>query len=157
LKVWRLARRRFAPTAAAAYSGEGAALRGGRWNSRGVRIAYASTNEGLALVEYLVHLDIAYAPTDLVFYPAELPDDAVENVVSIPDGWDVSPPSRATADVGDIFVAAAKHLALRVPSAVLPFAWNVMINPDHHRFREIAFDDPVPFTIDERLLRRLRP
>ncbi|MDQ3308821.1 MAG: RES family NAD+ phosphorylase, partial [Gemmatimonadota bacterium] len=46
--------------------GEGARLAGGRWNSRGIPLVYASTHLSLAALEYLVHVSPATAPSDLM-------------------------------------------------------------------------------------------
>lgn len=59
MRGWRLATTLHAPL-----TGEGAALRGGRWNSIGVSVVYASTHLSLALVELLVHLDALDLPGD---------------------------------------------------------------------------------------------
>jgi RES domain-containing protein len=157
VKVWRLGRRQFAPSPSDAYSGEGAAQRGGRWNSRGVAVAYASENESLALLEYLVHVDLDFIPNDLAFFPAEIPADAIQHIDVLPEGWDETPPRAATAPVGDALVFENRHLALSLPSIVIPFARNYIINPKHERFAEIRFHAPIPFTIDDRLARRGQP
>ncbi|RME73410.1 MAG: RES domain-containing protein, partial [Verrucomicrobia bacterium] len=52
--VWRLVRERYAD---AAFSGEGAAKFGGRWNSRGIGLVYTSETRALAALETLVHLN----------------------------------------------------------------------------------------------------
>ncbi|MDB6015650.1 MAG: hypothetical protein JWR19_139, partial [Pedosphaera sp.] len=52
--AWRIVRAKLAPTA---FSGEGAALFGGRWNSRGVRLVYTSSTKSLAALETLLHLN----------------------------------------------------------------------------------------------------
>jgi RES domain-containing protein len=41
--------------AAAAFSGEGAWRYGGRWNSRNVRVVYASEHQSTAALEVFVH------------------------------------------------------------------------------------------------------
>jgi RES domain-containing protein len=156
LKIWRLGRRQFAPSPSDAYSGEGAAQRGGRWNSRGIAVAYASENESLALLEYLVHVDLDFIPIDLAFFPAEIPEDAIHPIDVLPEGWNETPPRAATAPVGDALVLENRHLAMSVPSIVIPFARNYIINPRHARFTEIRFDEPIPFVIDDRLARRGR-
>ena len=53
-EAWRIVKEKHA---AAAFSGEGAARNGGRWNSRGVRLIYTSSTESLAALETLVHLN----------------------------------------------------------------------------------------------------
>ena len=54
LRAWRIVKAKHAATA---FSGEGAVLTGGRWNSRGVRVVYASSTLSLAVLESLVHLN----------------------------------------------------------------------------------------------------
>lgn len=151
MTVWRLVRRHYVTSAAHAYSGIGAAIRGGRWNSRGVPLAYASSTEALALLEYLVHVPLTLLPADLAFYPATISDDDVHLGTKPPEDWNAFPHTNATVAFGDAFVREANHLAIRVPSAVIPFAWNVLINPAHRRFRSIDFGEPIPYAIDPRI------
>jgi RES domain-containing protein len=51
--AWRIVR---AARAKSAFTGEGARIYGGRWNSRGTAIVYVSEHESLAALELLVHL-----------------------------------------------------------------------------------------------------
>lgn len=53
-EAWRIVKEKHA---ASAFSGEGAAKTGGRWNSRGVPVVYASATKALAALETLVHLN----------------------------------------------------------------------------------------------------
>jgi len=53
-EAWRIVKAKHAATA---FSGEGAAKTGGRWNSRGVPVVYASSTKSLAALETLVHLN----------------------------------------------------------------------------------------------------
>src|SRR5258707_10888792 len=71
MRFWRICRRRYAADAA---SGEGARLYGGRWNSRGVRVAYASTSLALAAVETFVNLEPNLRPADLLYIEGQIPD-----------------------------------------------------------------------------------
>src|SRR5215831_9176812 len=71
MHFWRICRRRYA---ASAKTGEGARLYGGRWNSRGVRIVYASSSLALAAVETFVNIDPGYRPRDLVSIEGMIPD-----------------------------------------------------------------------------------
>src|SRR5208337_2490686 len=71
MRFWRICRRRYADEAA---TGEGARLYGGRWNSRGVRVVYASTSLALAAVETFVNLEPNLQPKDLVSIEGEFPD-----------------------------------------------------------------------------------
>src|ERR1700733_8406037 len=87
MKLWRICR---AVHAASAFSGDGARLYGGRWNSQGVRIVYASSSLALAAVETFVHLEPNLQPDDLVSIEAEIPIGlAVESLGlrSLPRKW----------------------------------------------------------------------
>ena len=87
MRLWRIYRR---PYAAAAASGEGTRLYGGRWSSRGVRVVYASTSLALAAVETFVNLEPNLRPADLVSIEGTIPD-AVEvsrlDVTALPARW----------------------------------------------------------------------
>ena len=53
-EAWRILKAQYALTA---FTGEGAAKSGGRWNSRGVSVVYTSGTKSLAILESLVHLN----------------------------------------------------------------------------------------------------
>ena len=63
LSLWRIVKRKYADTA---FSGEGAFLVGGRWNSQGRRIVYTSETLSLAALEIFVHMEIEDMPFHLV-------------------------------------------------------------------------------------------
>ena len=117
--------------AAEAASGEGSRLYGGRWNSRGVRIVYASTSLALAAIETFVNLEPNQAPDDLVFIEGVIPD-AVDigrlDVSSLSAGWRKSR-DESLHRFGDEWVSASPRVALLVPSAAIRGEWNVLLNP----------------------------
>jgi len=53
-EAWRIVKAKHAATA---FFSDGAARTGGRWNSRGVRMIYASSTKSLAALETLGHLN----------------------------------------------------------------------------------------------------
>jgi RES domain-containing protein len=152
LRVWRLTRTPFAQTP---FDGVGPARGGGRWNSRGTYVAYASSSQSLAILEVLVHINREQAPTDYVFVEAEVPSDAVEvlDAGGLPRGWQAEPPPARLRAIGDRWARSNRSLALRVPSAVVPSEANYLINPSHPRAREIEIVATVPAVLDPRLLR----
>jgi RES domain-containing protein len=150
MRLWRICRRRFASEAA---SGEGARLYGGRWNSRGVRVVYASTSLALAAVETFVNLEPNLLPIDLVFIEGEIPDSVA---VSKTDLKDLPARWYATRDeslrhFGNEWVKAGKSAALLVPSAAIRGDWNILLNPLHEDFPKIRFQEPQPFEFDPRM------
>jgi RES domain-containing protein len=152
VRFWRICRRRFAADAA---TGEGARLFGGRWNSRGVRVVYASTSLALAAVETFVNLEPNLRPADLVSIEGAIPDK-IEipklNAASLPTGWESSR-SESLRRFGDEWVEKGSSTALLVPSAAIHGEWNVLLNPAHSHFSRIRFLDPVPFAFDVRMFR----
>ena len=58
--VYRLAKSKFAKD----LSGRGAEIAGGRWNSKGVRMVYASASRALCTTEIAVHTPLGNVPTD---------------------------------------------------------------------------------------------
>jgi RES domain-containing protein len=148
--AWRIVKARHAATA---FTGEGAARTGGRWNSRGVRMVYASTTLSLAALETLVHLN---PPVQLpyVCFPIELDADGVETVPSadLPPEWRDEPGPVSTRLLGDRWVAAARTVALRVPSVIIPSEFNILLNPQHPDFGRLTLGPAQPFSFDPRLI-----
>jgi len=69
----------------------------------------------------------------------------------LPEGWNALPGSPAAAAYGDAFLKKAERLGLIVPSAVIPEARNIVINPGHPRMGEVMMEAVRDFTFDPRL------
>src|ERR1039458_10669680 len=70
MRIWRICKARYADEA---FLGHGARRFGGRWNSPGVPMVYASPSLALAAIELFVHLEPNLQPDDLVSISATLP------------------------------------------------------------------------------------
>jgi RES domain-containing protein len=154
MRIWRLCR---APYAAEAFSGEGARRFGGRWNSRGVPMVYASTSLALAAIELFVHLEPGQAPGDLVYISAILPEGEPARTLQpteLPPAWWTDAAVATTRDLGDDWIAARSSLALQVPSVPIHAEWNVLLNPLHPRISELLIDPPQPFVFDARMFQQ---
>jgi RES domain-containing protein len=152
MQFWRICRRRHAADAA---SGEGARLFGGRWNSRGVRVVYASTSLALAALETFVNLEPNLRPADLVFIEGEIPDAVKIGRVDpkiLPARWHETR-EGSLRRFGDDWIREGKSAALLVPSAAIRGEWNLLLNPAHSDFPIIEFRDPRPFEFDVRMFR----
>ena len=152
LTVWRLERKRYAATA---FTGEGARLHGNRFNSKGTPVIYAAESLPLALLETLVGLTDYGQLHQYVFFRAELPEERVEalNADTLPSGWDAHPPSPVSKRIGDAWAASERSLALRVPSVVVPYSYNYLVNPAHPLFGEVQVHEAETLSVDERLVR----
>lgn len=150
MRIWRICRERHA---AGAFSGEGARRFGGRWNSRGVAMVYASSTLALAAIELFVHLEPNQAPDDLVFVAATLPEGEPSRrltEVELPPEW-WADPMGAVRVLGDAWVRSGSSLAMLVPSVPIRPEWNVLVNPAHPRMAEAVVEAPQPFVFDARM------
>ena len=153
MNAWRLVRKRRLPDA---FTGEGARLGGGRWNHVGTPVVYVSETLSLAAVELFIHFtrkDIKLSKS-LLAVPVEIPDGLklIEvSVKSLSSGWRVSPPSNSTKNIGTEWAQKGSSPVLRVPSAVIPDEYNLLLNPKHSDFVKIMIGKPQPFRLDERL------
>ena len=156
MRLWRICRARYA---AEAYSGEGARLYGGRWNSKGLPVIYSSTSLALAVVETFVNLEPKLLPDDLVSIQAELPDTVPAECLeakALPAHW-YKARGEALRHFGDEWIRAQKTAALYVPSAAIRGDWNVLLNPAHADFRKLKAQKPLPFEFDLRMFRSREP
>ena len=152
LSAWRLTKTKHL---AAAWDGEGARRNGGRWNSVGVKVVYASATLSLALVEILVHLPSGVLPAYSAV-PIEIDESLVEplEAASLPPRWQDHPPPPEAQAIGDGWVAEARSAALRVPSAIVPSEFNYVLNPGHPGFARLRIGAALPFPFDTRLTGR---
>jgi len=152
MQIWRICRAKFAGEA---FSGLGALRFGGRWNSPGVPMVYASSSLALAAIELFVHLEPNLQPDDLVSIAATLPAGEPARRLELddlPPGWwtDDFEPLRA---IGDKWIQEKGSLALAVPSAALRAELNVLVNPMHPAVAEIKVGEPQAFRFDARMFR----
>jgi len=133
--LWRIAAD--TPTYAANdLTGRGAEITGGRWNSRGAPVIYASETRALACLETVVHFNAGGLPLNRYLVTLEVPDtlwalaETLEPA-SLPVGWDAEPPGFVSLAAGDAWLASRRSALLRAPSAIIPEEFNVLINPRH--------------------------
>lgn len=120
-------------------------------------MVYTSESLSLAALEYLVHVDPATAPRDLVALRVEVPDEpglgAAVEVAQFPPGeWRDYPAPEWQAELGDLWLDDGTFLWLAVPSAIVPEERNILLNPAHPRMAAVRVTDVRPFRFDMRLL-----
>ena len=152
MRVWRIGERRHA----ASLDGEGARRYGGRWNSRGVAVVYASESIALATLEALVHVDSNIIPRGLVLVAADIPAGVriadLPDQPALPKNWRRYPAPAALKAMGDHWVKGGKCAVLRVPSAIVPESFNYLINPAHADAAKIGHAIERLFAFDSRML-----
>jgi RES domain-containing protein len=136
-------------------SGRGGLRFSGRWHSQGARIVYLSDHPAMTLLETLVHLEVE---------PEDVPDTFQLLAVDIPDnvhfdsiaehqlaaGWRDN--QVLTQDLGDRWLRENRTALLRVPSAIVPFATNWLLNPAHADAAHAHIAEIVQAPFDRRLL-----
>ncbi len=153
MKAWRITQRRHIETA---FSGEGARLFGGRWNSPGTPVIYAAQSQSLAILEVLVHLDTPALLEKYVLFEVEFGLTLVTDLDQslLPKKWKSDPVPKAVQAVGDKWASSGGSVVLRVPSVLVPEESNFLINPRHPYFGSISISDPRSFQFDPRLAKR---
>ena len=149
--AWRIVR---AARANTAFTGEGARIYGGRWNSPGTAVIYVSEHESLAALELLVHLTPLPPDDRYLSFRLEWEDKMTERfpVKNLPALWKAEPPDFETMQIGDEWVRTGKSIALAVPSVMSASEVNFLLNPKHPEFKKVKISKPIEYRFDSRLL-----
>jgi RES domain-containing protein len=155
--AWRIDRAKWQATS---FDGAGAAVEGGRWNSAGIRVVYASAHLAMAAQERYVHLPKP-VPAAMTFVKFRIDFGGVRvnrlNPTTLPAGWQDSPPTIATQQIGDRWVLSGATAILAVTSALIPEEENYLLNPLHPDFPRIVIHPAGSFSFDLRLAHLAAP
>lgn|SRR5215469_3084293 len=114
-------------------SGDGALYASGRWHTKGNPIVYLAETPAGAMVERLVHLSDLEGPLPRTYDLLEVtaPDEVgMRELLPLADvDWRAR--SDSTRRLGDAWLTLLETPLARVPSAVVPRTWNVLLNPLH--------------------------
>jgi RES domain-containing protein len=111
-------------------SGIGGLKFAARWHSKGKAIVYTAEHPALALLEILVNGQQSNLPDTYTLLELEVPDATeIERISKLESGWHLD--ESYTRNLGDKWLASKATPLLRVPSAVMPRAFNYLINPSH--------------------------
>jgi RES domain-containing protein len=150
-KAYRICKNKYADD----LKGEGARLYGGRWNSKGNAVIYASASKALAVLELLVHVIPNLIPHDLSLITLSVPDTInikEYKIKDLPDNWRTYPAPLQTQMLGDKCLMSKESLILKVPSVIVPSEFNFLINPAQKDIKKIKILDKERFDFDKRLL-----
>jgi RES domain-containing protein len=134
-------------------SGTGARLSGGRWNSCGVAMVYASSNIALAALETLTGKQAVGLPFNRYLVQLSIPEAVWERRRILnhrPGGWDALPCGLASKREGDSWIRAGESAVMIVPSVIIPDELNVLVNPRHPDAAAIAATTVKRFAYDPR-------
>jgi RES domain-containing protein len=152
LVAWRLDQAKYRT---AWDGGEGAYRVGGRWNSRGVRAVYCSTDPATAILELAVHkgfraLDtVAHVLTAAII--TDLSGVYVVDPASVPNPNWLQPgiPSAGQQAFGDALLA--RHTFILIPSVVSKHSWNLIFTAAAAAARAYVVRMQEAFALDPRL------
>jgi RES domain-containing protein len=148
--VYRFAHRKYAND----LSGEGARLRGGRWNLKGIPALYASEFISLGLLEVLVNANTLEELQQIRLMEIEISDNATKEVFTpkqLRKGWEFD--FDYTQWLGSEILRNNNVLMIQCPSAVVGKEHNFIINPLHKDFKKVKLVDASSFYFDERLFK----
>ena len=134
-------------------SGNGAALYGSRWNSKGLPLLYTSQHISLCILESLVHLHRNVIPPSQYLLQIDIKDEDNFSEISlekIRDDWRTQ--LEYTQWLGDQFLQNHQRLFLKVPSAIVPREYNYLLNPLHTEFKKVKIAGSELLQLDKRLL-----
>lgn len=135
------------------WDGSGAALVGGRWNSPGRPLIYASLSYGGAMLEILAHANIGRVPTTHRYVIADVPADVSferHDAPSLPAAWDAES-TAAARRFGDRWLSEMRSAILLVPSVVARLEWNALVNPAHPQAARLTLSTAERVVWDRRL------
>jgi RES domain-containing protein len=129
----------------------------GRWHEKGNLVIYTSEHASLAAWEKVVHVaSFENLPDDLLLVKIEIPDGI--EIQTVPQkilvkGWNSFPFTTETVKYGTSFLRKKEHLALQVPSVIIPDEYNIILNPIHPDIQSCKIISTTQFTFDLRVLK----
>jgi RES domain-containing protein len=120
-------------------------------------VIYTSEHASLAALEKIVHVaSFENLPDNLLLVKIEIPDGI--EIQKVPQnvlvkGWDSFPFANETVHYGTSFLRKKEHLALKVPSVIIPDEFNVILNPLHPDIQSCKIISTTRFIFDMRILK----
>lgn len=144
MRVWRISNH-------ADLTGVGGLRAAGRWNHRGDRIVYCSDHPSTAMLEVLVHFDAEDLPRTYQLVEIDIPDDIAPLAPPLADDW--RDRFEFTRDTGREIVRRNQAAVVIVPSVIMPFTRNVLLNPSHADHGRVTVKGHSRHLLDQRFLR----
>jgi RES domain-containing protein len=128
-----------------------------RWNLKGQNVLYTGASRSLSSLELIVHKG-AVKPALIykVMVISIADDDYLTKQIQIKDlsaNWRSFAAYSSLQNIGSKWYMAQESLVFRVPSAVIPFEYNYMINTEHPDFpNKVSLVRTEDYFWDSRLL-----
>ncbi len=127
----------------------------GRWNSYGNKVIYSAATRSLACLENLVHRDGEGLKELFKVMVITLPEHISISelpVKDLPPHWTLYKKQPYTRRIGDAWLQSFESCLLKVPSAIIQYEHNYLINPAHPQFKDIHIAATEDFLFDSRLV-----
>jgi RES domain-containing protein len=142
VKLWRLSK-------FVELDGEGGRLFAGRWNRGGRAVVYTAESSALAILEVLIQYQRGHIPVPVEFIEIVTPD----TLAILTYGQPTPPRDQSISrDWGEDWLHGGASAVARVPSALAPESYNLLINPAHPEAPQIKVVRHWRHSWDARLL-----
>lgn len=127
-----------------------------RWNKRGQNVIYTGASRSLATLESIVHKNSIKPTTPYKVIVISVSDDEnhVKRVLlkELPSNWQRLAAYPILQAIGGKWYESKETLVLQVPSAIIPYEFNFVINAEHPAFqRNIKLIRTEDYFFDTRL------
>lgn len=137
-------------------SGYGAKLYGGRWNNVGNSMLYTACSPSLCMLEFICNASGIAKTVQTSLLTLKI-DSKVKleqlTVNEMPENWQDVPAPDILKRIGDNWLKGNTSVGIKVPSAVMPIEFNVLINPLHKDFSKLTIENIVKMDIDKRIIK----
>jgi RES domain-containing protein len=134
-------------------SGEGGRLGSARWHTEGSPIVYLADSPASAMLERMVHLQDGNGKLPRVY---DLLRIVAPELIEIRDllplahiGWKEN--IGFTQQLGNTWLASLETSLARVPSAIMPYTSNYLLNPMHPDAKQVTIQEVIRERFDNRL------
>jgi RES domain-containing protein len=143
--LWRVSRHR-------ELEGAGGLRAPGRWHERGMPVVYLAESPAGALLESCVHTSANDVPPHYLLLGIEV-NRAVSqegvDAAGLPADWINR--LEVTREIGTTWLREQRSCLLRIPSALVPATFNVMLNPLHADAARLRIASMVKYPFDPRI------
>jgi RES domain-containing protein len=152
MEVFRIAQEIFASELLASGSAN-------RWNLKGQQVIYTGSSRSLSTLELIVHQGIVVpAERYRVMVISIADDDYLQkqmHIKDLPPDWRRFSAYSRLQKLGSEWISRQESLVLKVPSAVVPYEYNFIINTEHPEFSsKVKLVRTEEYFWDSRLLGR---
>jgi len=127
-----------------------------RWNEKGIKVLYTSSNPSLCSWEYFAHqVSQTEWPIGLKLLKIKIPDghrDIIRLPNSrLPQGWNQLTYLKQVQATSRIELLNKNRLGIWLPSVIIPEDFNLILNPNYPGYSSIVrHKETVPFNYDDR-------